>query len=86
MKTLEFNENTAREVTADCHPGAKIVTRDKRPARVICWNAKGERPIVALVDMGGFEVPYNYNRAGRRDPRENVSTNHDLLIEMPGDE
>lgn len=31
------------------HPDWKVVTRDGRPARIICTDAKGRSPIVALI-------------------------------------
>lgn len=47
----------------------KVVTRDGRDVRIICWNAKNSKPIVALVltrsiSQGGFEelkISYFYD-------------------------
>ena len=35
--------------------GAKLCTRDGRPARVICWDRKGCLPLVFLVDEADDE-------------------------------
>lgn len=37
-----FNLNEAKN-------GAPICTRDGKPARIICWDKKGNSPIVALI-------------------------------------
>ena len=42
----------------------KVVTRDGRPVRIICTDAKGELPIVALVPFGNNEDAYHYNVNG----------------------
>ena len=57
----EFNLN---EYLKD--PSQKIVTRDGQEVRIICTDAKGDAPIIALVyekDMNK-ETPYTYNRDG----------------------
>lgn len=84
----KFDESTAREITAgvaSAH-GKRIVTRDGFPARIICWNAKGKRPIVALFDIGEMERVARYTLNGRHDERDNVRSNFDLLIEVKGGE
>jgi hypothetical protein len=36
--------------------GAEVVTRDGKPARIICWDRKGKHyPIVALVEEANVE-------------------------------
>lgn len=38
--------------------GAPIVTRDGRPARIVCFDAAGEFPVIALIRYGtDKEVP-----------------------------
>ena len=47
-------------------PNQKVVTRDGQEVRIICTDAKGDAPIIALVyekDMNK-ETPYTYNRDG----------------------
>lgn len=64
----------------------KIKTRDGHTARIICWDAKGKRPIVALFDIGVMERVARYTINGRHDERDNVTSNFDLIIETEGGE
>ena len=49
------------------NPSQKVVTRDGREVRIICTDAKGEEPIIALVynKNRDEENVYTYNRYGR---------------------
>ena len=49
------------------NPSQKVVTRDGREVRIICTDAKGEEPIIALVYNNNTdeENVYTYNRDGR---------------------
>ena len=45
--------------------GAAVCTRDGRPARIICYDAKGGGyPIIVLIDDGGIENPVDVNENG----------------------
>ncbi len=46
--------------------GAKVVTRDGRPARIVCWDRVGCAPLMALVmnQLGDLESPCFYTRDG----------------------
>ena len=48
------------------NPSQKVVTRDGREVRIICTDAKGEEPIIALVynKNRDEENVYTYNREG----------------------
>ena len=48
-------------------PSQKVVTRDGREVRIICTDAKGDEPIIALVynNIRDEENVYTYNRDGR---------------------
>ena len=63
-----------------------IVTRDGRSARIICRDAKGKRPIVALLDNGSEERVARFTVNGRHDERDNVTSSMDLIIEEGGGE
>lgn len=45
--------------------GKPICTRDGRKARIICFDAKGDKPIIALIEMGVAETPNNYPIDGK---------------------
>ena len=58
MKTFNLDEYIA-------NPLRKVVTRDGRPARIICTDAKGENTIIALVTaFNDSEVIYSYTKDG----------------------
>ena len=48
------------------NPSQKVVTRDGREVRIICTDAKGDEPIIALVynNIRKEENVYTYNRNG----------------------
>ena len=45
--------------------GRPVCTRDGRKARIICFDAKGDKPIIALIEMGVAETPNNYPIDGK---------------------
>lgn len=83
MTQIQFNEKVAREVAGGVRCG-KIKTKLGLGVRIICWNAKGDRPIVALVEQAYGEKPYRYTVEGKRLPNGNSSL--DLVIETEGGE
>ena len=48
------------------NPSQKVVTRDGREVRIICTDAKGDEPIIALIynKNRDEENVYTYNREG----------------------
>ena len=48
------------------NPSQKVVTRDGREVRIVCTDAKGDEPIIALVynNIRDEENVYTYNRDG----------------------
>lgn len=66
-----FDLNAAKD-------GKPVCTKDGRPARIICFNAKGViYPIIALVEDNGLEVTIHYNEEGKRCDK---GTNEDLMM------
>ena len=61
MKTIDFDIEKAKS------GNYKIVTKDGRPARIICWDKQdGDFKIVALVrDKDGYEYCQSYNVDGK---------------------
>ena len=61
---------------------AKVVTRDDRPVRIICWDASYEDlPIVGLIE--GRERPDIFTREGSFFPIGEVEANADLFVILP---
>lgn len=61
--------------------GKPVCTRDGRNARIICFDAKGGRPIVALVTEcdDEEEVPYKYHCDGSYNC-QSIPSDNDLMI------
>ena len=84
MVQKKFEENTAREITANARLGW-IKTRLGLNVRIVYWGAKGSYPIVALIEQAdGSEVSRQYTLDGKVDQRPNVTTSFDLVIEEEG--
>ena len=47
------------------NPSRKVVTRNERSARIICTDAKGNYPIVALIEEGGYDNALSYTKDGK---------------------
>ena len=58
MKQFRLKEHLA-------NPSRKVITRDGRPARIICTNTKGKYPVVALVETDDREITYDFNAEGK---------------------
>lgn len=55
---IPFDVELAKKITSGEVEG-KVVTRDGRSVRIICWDRKGVNPIVALIEQqNGEEVSY----------------------------
>lgn len=61
--------------------GKDVCTRDGRKARILCFDAKGDRPIVALIDQKGVpdDFPYKYHVNGSF-YEDNTTSDADLMI------
>ena len=62
--------------------GKPVRTRDGRKARIICFDAKGTHPIIALVsdpDIEGEEIPFCYTNDGFYN-NPNFESYHDLML------
>ena len=75
------------ELAKDIQAGkskARIVTRDGHSVRIVCWDAKGDYPLIGLIDMIYSEFPARFTAEGRYDLRKNVKSSYDLLIKEGG--
>lgn len=69
MKKIEFDIKYRKEIESGHYLVRTNHSQGGKPARIICWDKKGEFPIVALVIEGdgsadAFEVPYSFNKNG----------------------
>ena len=60
------------------NPARQVVTRDGRPARIICTNAKCKYHVIALVETDDMEITYNYNAEGKF--LDSTKDNRDLFF------
>ena len=60
------------------NPNRKVVTRDRRSARIICTDAKGNYPVIALVDCGDYDSAFSYTKDGKH--IEYKSSSSDLFF------
>ena len=49
------------------NPSRKVTTRDGRKVRIICTDAKGNCPVVGLVNYKNYEVALNATKNGKID-------------------
>ena len=49
------------------NPSRKVVTRDGRPVRILCTDAKGYCPVFALATHNGIEIPLMCSEIGEGD-------------------
>ena len=76
MKTIPFDLKYRPEIeSGEC----KLVTREGFAARIVCWDAKGDWPIVALYDDNGDEYSTWLHEDGRRNDEDSLS---DILIQI----
>ena len=47
------------------NPNRQVVTRNGRSARIICTDAKGNYPIVVLIEEGGYDNALSYTKDGK---------------------
>ena len=76
MKTKPFDLEAAKA-------GAKLVTRNGRPARIICYDRKDESyTILALIDYDGNEEYWSFTNDGRFNKGE-VGERDLLILQEP---
>lgn len=83
MSEVVFSLQLAKDIQAGKTKG-RIVTRDGKPVRILCWDAKGDYPLIGLIDLKQIEVPGRFTIGGKHDIRDNVKTDYDLHIVMKG--
>ena len=60
--------------------GKPVCTRDGRKARIICFDVKGDKPIIALIEYEIDERPCNYFVNGRFYSNPNENNDADLMM------
>ena len=74
LKLIPFDLSKAKS-------GRKLYTRDVKMARIVDFESKGTRPIVALVTEDEEEVPYKYNIDGSYNCSQ-IQSDYDLFMAL----
>ncbi len=85
LTEIPFNVKMARHIKHEVIKG-EVRTLEFRKVRLLVFNAKGDFPVVGLVEFGDQEVAMQWTLNGKRDVRNNVTTGHDLLLLVPDEE
>ena len=61
------------------NPSQKLITRDGRTVRrILCTDARGGYPVIALVDCGDYDSAFSYTKDGKH--IEYKSSSSDLFF------
>lgn len=77
---VPFDVEMAKKITNGEVEG-KVVTRDDGNARIICWDAEGDQPIIALIKYHDKEYPHSFCLNGLL--QDGDCLNGDLMLEIP---
>lgn len=83
-KNMPFDLFTALKIQAGITKG-RFVTRSGKEVRILCFNAGGSCPIVALVKDGNYWTEKTFTLGGLFFAETGTSS-FDLLIELEEDE
>ena len=79
---VPFDVELAKKITNKEIEG-RIVTRDGENARILCFDAKGRFPIVALIESEDEEMPVSYTSSGFYQLNETPKLGCTLMLETP---
>lgn len=77
---VPFDIEMAKKITNGKVEG-RVVTRDDGNARIICWDAEGDQPIIALIQYHDKEYPHSFCLNGLL--QDGDCLNGDLMLEIP---
>ena len=63
------------------NPSKKVVTREGKPARIICTDARGEYPVIALIEhyQETLDVTFSFTKDGKW-CTDGTNSNKDLFF------
>lgn len=83
MRKIEFDIKFRPQIESGEY---KVITRDDRPVRIVCWDMKSDHyPILALIDDGTKELHKSFTTKGRYFV-EGDENSQDLFIIIPEEE
>ena len=77
-----YNKFTPFDLKA-AKAGKPVCTRDGRKARIVCFDAEGNRPLIVLSKINGQEVILRYTEKGRSDNFHSPTPREDDLMMLP---
>ena len=63
--------------------GKPVCTRDGHKVRIICFDAKGNKPLIILSEIDGKEVILRYTEKGQSDNFHSPTPREDDLMMLP---
>ena len=65
------------------NPSKKVVTREGKPARIICTDARGEYPVIALIEhyQETLDVTFSFTKDGKW-CTDGTNSNKDLFFAL----
>lgn len=81
---VPFDLEMAKKITSGEMAG-KIVTKNDLGVRILCFEARHARPIVALIDYVDGEKPENFTKEGFNINKTSPCSS-DLMLEIPASE
>ena len=82
MTTIPFDVELAKKIQAGEHPG-KIVTRDDKGVRILCFDAFNAYPLVVLIKSISSEYSVMYNEVGKASWADETELPGDLVLQVP---
>ena len=63
------------------NPSKKVVTREGKPARIICTDARGEYPVIALIEhyQETLDITFSFTKDGKW-CTDGTNSNKDLFF------
>ena len=79
-----YNKNNLKPFSWElAKQGKPVCTRDGRKARIICFDAKGNKPLIILSEIDGKEVILRYTEKGQSDNFHSPTPREDDLMMLP---
>ncbi len=80
MTKIPFDIELAKQITSGEIKG-RVVTLEHLSARIVCWDARGDLPIVALINGDDEEYSCKYTEKGL--VVDGYPSSDDLMLEVP---
>lgn len=82
MITIPFDIELAKKIQEGEYPG-KIVTRDGKDVRIVCFDAFNAYSLVVLIRDKSSEYPGMYNEVGQMSWSDESEQKSDLVLQVP---